>query len=81
MILKAEETDVKSCKNSINERVAKNIAKFAVPGQFEPSSSELQGHVRSNIYFSTNLRCEKSSKDKIGESYATAVTKIVTKRN
>ena len=34
VILKAEETDVKSCENSINERVAKNIAKFAVPGQF-----------------------------------------------
>ena len=33
MILKAEETDVKSCESSINERVAKNIAKFAVPGQ------------------------------------------------
>ena len=32
VILKAEETDVKSCENSINERVAKNIAKFAVPG-------------------------------------------------
>ena len=34
VILKAEEKDVKSCENSINERVAKNIAKFAVPGKF-----------------------------------------------
>ena len=40
VILKAEETDVKSCESSINERVAKNIAKFAVPGQF-------LGHQRS----------------------------------
>ena len=70
MILKAEEADVKSCENSINERVAKNIAKFAVPGQFDDRRLDLcnfkvirgQIFILARIYVVQNLPKTRSGK-------------------